>query len=80
MEKMKFYTEEEIIDKHIGKKGTLARDKFEEGLQSFLWRSHKKSQTIQKSHSRRTRKSDRRTKSPNLPHRKREKLNSFHAS
>ena len=36
MEKMKFYTEEEIIDKHIGKKGTLARDKFEEGLQSFL--------------------------------------------
>lgn len=36
MEKMKFYTEEEIIDKHIGKKGTLARDKFEEDLQSFL--------------------------------------------
>lgn len=36
MEKMKFYTEEEIIDKHIGKKGTLVRDKFEEDLQSFL--------------------------------------------
>lgn len=36
MEKMKFYTEEEIIDKHIGKKGTLARNKFEEDLQSFL--------------------------------------------
>lgn len=81
MEKMKFYTEEEIIDKHIGKKGTLARDKFEEDLQSFLiGEAIKKSQTIQKSHSRRTRKSDRRTKSPNLPHRKREKLNSFHAS
>ena len=36
MEKMKFYTEEEITDKHIGKKGTLARDKFEGDLQSFL--------------------------------------------
>ena len=33
---MKFYTEEEITDKHIGKKGTLARDKFEGDLQSFL--------------------------------------------
>lgn len=34
---MKFYTEEEITDKHIGKKGTLAQaDKFEGDLQSFL--------------------------------------------
>ena len=26
---MKFYTEEEILDKHIGKKGTPKRDQFE---------------------------------------------------
>ena len=81
MEKMKFYTEEEIIDKHIGKKGTLARDKFEEGLQSFLiGEAIKKARQSKNLTPRRTRKSDRRTKSPNLPHRKREKLNSFHAS
>lgn len=36
MGEMKFFSEEEIIDKHIGKKGTLARDRFEENLQSFL--------------------------------------------
>lgn len=33
---MKFFTEEEVIDKHIGEKGTPARNKFEEDLQSFL--------------------------------------------
>ena len=26
METMKFYTEEEILDKHIGKKGTLPKE------------------------------------------------------
>lgn len=36
MEEMKFYTEEEILDKHIGVKGTAERDKFEEKMQSFL--------------------------------------------
>ena len=36
MENMKFYSEEEIIDKHIGVKGTLRRDKFEGDLHSFL--------------------------------------------
>ena len=33
---MKFYTEEEILDKHIGKKGTPKRDQFEVDLNSFL--------------------------------------------
>ena len=36
MEEMKFYTEEEILDKHIGKKGTPKRDQFEADLNSFL--------------------------------------------
>ena len=36
MDKMKFFTEEEIIDKHIGKKGTSKRDKFDENIHSFL--------------------------------------------
>lgn len=36
MEGMKFYTEEQILDKHIGKKGTPKRDKFEADLHSFL--------------------------------------------
>ena len=36
METMKFYTEEEILDKHIGKKGTLKRDQFEADLNSYL--------------------------------------------
>ena len=36
MGNMKFYTEEEMIDKHIGVKGTLRRDKFEDDLHSFL--------------------------------------------
>ena len=33
---MKFYTEEEILDKHIGKKGTPKRDQFEADLNSSL--------------------------------------------
>lgn len=36
MEEMKFYTEEEVLDKHIGTKGTPKRDKFDEKIQSFL--------------------------------------------
>ena len=32
----RFYTEEEILDKHIGKKGTPKRDQFEADLNSFL--------------------------------------------
>lgn len=35
-ENMKFYTEEEILDKHIGEKGTIQRDKFEADINSFL--------------------------------------------
>ena len=35
-ETMKFYTEEEILDKHIGKKGTPKRDQFEADLNSSL--------------------------------------------
>ena len=34
METMKFYTEEEILDKHIGKKGTPKRDQFEADLKT----------------------------------------------
>lgn len=33
---MKFYTEDEILDRHIGRKGCAGRDKFEENLHSFL--------------------------------------------
>lgn len=33
---MKFYTEDEMLDKHIGKKGTAARDKFEDDFNTFL--------------------------------------------
>ncbi len=36
MEKMKFYTLDEIEDKHIGKKGTIERDKYDEQLEMFL--------------------------------------------
>lgn len=36
MEKMEFYTFEEIKDKHIGKEGTSEREKYEGELQSFL--------------------------------------------
>lgn len=33
---MKFYTEEQIINKHIGEKGEIAREKFDAEVQSFL--------------------------------------------
>ena len=33
---MKFYTEEQIINKHIGAKGEVAREKFDAEVQSFL--------------------------------------------
>ena len=33
---MKFYTEEQIVEKHIGKKGEHQRDKFDAEIQSFL--------------------------------------------
>ena len=36
MKQWNFYTEEEILDKHIGKKGTPKRDQFEADLNSFL--------------------------------------------
>ena len=36
MEKMLFYTLDEIKDKHIGKVGTPQREKYEADLQSFL--------------------------------------------
>lgn len=36
MDKMKFYTHEEIEDKFVGKKGTLEHDKYEERLESLL--------------------------------------------
>lgn len=36
MDNIKFYTLEEIEDKHIGKKGTPKRDKYDADLHSFL--------------------------------------------
>ncbi len=33
---MKFYTEEETLDKVIGQKGTPARDKYENDMNNFL--------------------------------------------
>ena len=36
MDTFKVYTEEEMLDKHIGKRGTEARDKFEDKLDIFL--------------------------------------------
>lgn len=36
MEEMKFYTQEEMLDKVIGIKGTSARDQYEEEVQSLL--------------------------------------------
>ena len=36
METMKFYTEEEILDKHIGEKDSPERERFETDLNSFL--------------------------------------------
>ncbi|MDF9831131.1 helix-turn-helix transcriptional regulator [Parabacteroides sp. PF5-6] len=36
MNKMKFYTHEEIEDEFIGEKGTPKRDKYEEEIEMFL--------------------------------------------
>ena len=36
MEEMKFYTEDEMLDKHIGKIGTPVRDLFENEFNTFL--------------------------------------------
>lgn len=36
MDKMKFYTHEEIKDELIGKKGTSERDKYDERLEMFF--------------------------------------------
>lgn len=36
MEEMVFYTEEEMLDKHIGKIGTPERDRFEDEFNTFL--------------------------------------------
>ena len=33
---MKFYSEEEMLDKHVGKLGTAERDKFENDFNTFL--------------------------------------------
>ena len=33
---MKFFTEEEILDKHIGKIGTPYRNQFEDEINTFL--------------------------------------------
>lgn len=36
MEEMKFYTEEEMLDKHIGKIGSPHRNQFEDEINTFL--------------------------------------------
>ena len=36
MEEMKFYTEEEMLDKHIGKIGSPQRNQFEHEINTFL--------------------------------------------
>lgn len=36
MEEMRFYSEEEMLDKHIGKVGTAERDRFEDEFNTFL--------------------------------------------
>lgn len=36
MEEIKFYTEDEMLDKHIGKMGTPHRDEFEDEFNTFL--------------------------------------------
>ena len=36
MEEMKFFTEEEILDKHIGKIGTPHRNQFEDEINTYL--------------------------------------------
>ena len=41
MEEMKFFTEEEILDKHIGKIGTPHRNQFEDEINTFQANSNK---------------------------------------
>lgn len=36
MEEIKFYSEDEMLDKHVGKKGTPHREEFEDELNTFL--------------------------------------------
>ncbi len=36
MEKRKFYTQEEVLDRAYGKVGTPERDEYEAGLKAFL--------------------------------------------
>lgn len=36
MEEIKFYSEDEMLDKHVGKKGTPLREEFEEEFNTFL--------------------------------------------
>ena len=36
MEEMKFFTEEEILDKHIGQIGTPHRNQFEDEINTFI--------------------------------------------
>ena len=36
MRLIKFYTEDEMLDKHIGKMGTPHRDEFEDEFNTFL--------------------------------------------
>ena len=36
MEEMKFYSEEEMLDKHVGKIGTPHRDQIEDEINTFL--------------------------------------------
>ena len=67
METMKFYTEEEILDKHIGKKGTPKRDQFEADLNSFLIGEAIKQARQSKNHPRGIRQSDRSAACSNLP-------------
>ena len=75
METMKFYTEEEILDRHIGEKDTPKRDKFEADLD---WRSDQTSPAIKESDPRGIRQLDRGTKSTDLPDREWEEPDFFY--
>ena len=68
METMKFYTEEEILDRHIGEKDTPKRDKFEAGL-AFVsdWRSDQTSPAIKESDPRGIRQPDWGAKGTDFP-------------
>lgn len=46
MEEMNFFTEEEILDKHIGKIGTPHRNQFEDEIYTFLIGEAKKKVVI----------------------------------